>query len=338
MTRPTGRPMGRPRVHHVRRLVDHPAPTPQSTPCRLWQGATSGNSYGTLRVGQDKVYVHRWVWEQANGPIPLGMQIMHHCDQPLCYRLDHLALGTRSDNMMDMSRKGRGRQVMQRTECGKGHPLEQPGQCITCKREVQKLAARRKRARARAAQLSTVALLAVALLMIPGHGIAGDSLSRGDTGPRVAEVQSILASMQYSVTVDGVYGKQTERAVRSWQRSNGLVVDGVAGRVTTSSLRQAVRVGNAHTVGEPADPSSAIEHYDIWVRLAVCESGGNWSINTGNGYYGGVQFSLTSWRAVGGTGYPHQASMLEQMARAERLLDLQGWGAWPSCSRQLGLR
>jgi hypothetical protein len=341
MTRPTGRPMGRPRVHHVRRLVDHPAPTPQSTPCRLWQGATSGNSYGTLRVGQDKVYVHRWVWEQANGPIPPGMQIMHHCDQPLCYRLDHLALGTRSDNMMDMSRKGRGRQIMQRTECGKGHPLEQLGQCITCKREVQKLAARRKRARARAAQLSTVALLAVALLMIPGHGIAGDSLSRGDTGPRVAEVQSILASMQYSVTVDGVYGKQTERAVRSWQRSNGLVVDGIVGASTLQSLRSATRINNAHTVGAPADPTSAIEHYDIWVRLAVCESGSRWDYNGSSGYDGGLQFSPRTWTAMGGgefAPYAWQASMVEQMVVAERTLDAQGWGAWPTCARRLGLR
>jgi len=76
----------------------------------------------------------------------------------------------------------------------------------------------------------------------------------------------------------------------------------------------------------------------VWDRVAECESGGNWSINTGNGYYGGLQFSLSSWRAVGGSGYPHESSRAEQIRRAEMLLDLQGWGAWPSCSRQLGLR
>lgn len=76
-----------------------------------------------------------------------------------------------------------------------------------------------------------------------------------------------------------------------------------------------------------------------WDRLAQCESGGNWSINTGNGYYGGVQFSLQSWRAVGGSGYPHQAPRTEQIKRAEMLLDRQGWArAWPYCSRQLGFR
>ena len=76
----------------------------------------------------------------------------------------------------------------------------------------------------------------------------------------------------------------------------------------------------------------------IWDRLAQCESGGNWSINTGNGYYGGLQFSLSSWRAVGGSGYPHYHTREEQIYRAEMLLDRQGWGAWPACTRKLGYR
>lgn len=76
----------------------------------------------------------------------------------------------------------------------------------------------------------------------------------------------------------------------------------------------------------------------VWDRLAACESGGNWAINTGNGYYGGLQFSLSSWRGVGGSGYPHQASKSEQIARAEMLKARQGWGAWPACSAKLGLR
>ncbi|GFZ90736.1 hypothetical protein GCM10011359_20110 [Nesterenkonia alkaliphila] len=74
-----------------------------------------------------------------------------------------------------------------------------------------------------------------------------------------------------------------------------------------------------------------------WDRLAQCESSGNWSINTGNGYYGGLQFSESSWRWVGGSGLPHQASKQEQIERAYQLWQRQGWGAWPSCSRQLGL-
>ncbi|WP_308107824.1 transglycosylase family protein [Streptomyces antimicrobicus] len=77
-----------------------------------------------------------------------------------------------------------------------------------------------------------------------------------------------------------------------------------------------------------------------WDKVAQCESSGNWSINTGNGYYGGLQFSLSTWRAYGGTqyaAYPHQASKKEQILTAERVLAGQGPGAWPHCGQVAGL-
>ena len=73
-----------------------------------------------------------------------------------------------------------------------------------------------------------------------------------------------------------------------------------------------------------------------WIPVAMCESGGNWSINTGNGYYGGLQFSLTTWQSVGGQGYPHQASPHEQATRAEILKARAGLGQWPVCGRYYG--
>ena len=76
----------------------------------------------------------------------------------------------------------------------------------------------------------------------------------------------------------------------------------------------------------------------VWDRLAQCESGGNWSISTGNGYYGGLQFTQGSWAAAGGTGNPANASREEQIRVAQNLQAQQGWGAWPACSRALGLR
>lgn len=76
---------------------------------------------------------------------------------------------------------------------------------------------------------------------------------------------------------------------------------------------------------------------NVWDELAECESGGNWSINTGNGYYGGVQFSLGSWNAMGGEGLPSEASKDEQIAIASALQARSGWGQWPACSRKLGL-
>ena len=68
-----------------------------------------------------------------------------------------------------------------------------------------------------------------------------------------------------------------------------------------------------------------------WDAIAQCESGGNWAINTGNGYYGGLQFTLSTWRANGGTGMPQNASRDTQIAVAERVAATQGIGAWPVC-------
>jgi LysM repeat protein len=76
----------------------------------------------------------------------------------------------------------------------------------------------------------------------------------------------------------------------------------------------------------------------VWDRLAQCESGGNWGINTGNGYSGGLQFAPGTWAAHGGTGSAHNASRAEQIRVAERVRASQGWGAWPACSAKLGLR
>ena len=74
-----------------------------------------------------------------------------------------------------------------------------------------------------------------------------------------------------------------------------------------------------------------------WDALAQCESGGNWSINTGNGFYGGLQFTQQSWNGVGMSGSPATATRAQQIEAGERLLAIQGWGAWPACSAKLGL-
>jgi uncharacterized protein YabE (DUF348 family) len=93
---------------------------------------------------------------------------------------------------------------------------------------------------------------------------------------------------------------------------------------------------------EPEPASSGGSNFatgsSVWDELAQCESGGNWAINTGNGYYGGLQFNLQTWRSYGGSGYPHENSREAQIAVAERLRDANGgYGAWPACSAELGL-
>ncbi|QFQ96249.1 LysM peptidoglycan-binding domain-containing protein [Streptomyces phaeolivaceus] len=77
----------------------------------------------------------------------------------------------------------------------------------------------------------------------------------------------------------------------------------------------------------------------VWDRIAKCESGGDWHINTGNGYYGGLQFAASTWRAYGGTAYAataDKASKSQQIAVATKVQRAQGWGAWPTCSGRAG--
>ena len=88
-------------------------------------------------------------------------------------------------------------------------------------------------------------------------------------------------------------------------------------------------------------PVPEIPHYLTWLALAQCESNNEWSIRSGSGFYGGLQFTLQSWRNVNGLNYaerPDLATPAEQMLTAENLLDVQGWGTWPGCARKLGLR
>jgi hypothetical protein len=89
-----------------------------------------------------------------------------------------------------------------------------------------------------------------------------------------------------------------------------------------------------------AAPAQAASR-DHWDRLAQCESSGNWHANTGNGYYGGLQFSHRTWTAFGGKNYAgtaNKATRLQQITIAEKVLRVQGWKAWPTCSRKVGVR
>ena len=92
-------------------------------------------------------------------------------------------------------------------------------------------------------------------------------------------------------------------------------------------------------VAAPA-PAVTFSGEGVWDALAQCESGGNWAINTGNGYYGGLQFSLGTWNGYGGAAfaeYPHEATRDQQIAVAERLRAARGYAPWPACRAKLGL-
>ena len=81
--------------------------TPLDTPCREWFGARTEKGYGTMQRGKKHLRVHRHVWSMLHGPIPDGMIVLHRCDNPACFRLEHLSLGTPHDNSQDMANKGR---------------------------------------------------------------------------------------------------------------------------------------------------------------------------------------------------------------------------------------
>jgi hypothetical protein len=108
-------------------------------------------------------------------------------------------------------------------------------------------------------------------------------------------------------------------------------------RMFISSLAAALAALTVVTAAPSADAATV----RTWDRLARCESGGRWHINTGNGYYGGLQISPSTWAGYGGRRFaplPHGATKGEQIRIGERIQHAQGWRAWPACSSRLGLR
>lgn len=120
----------------------------------------------------------------------------------------------------------------------------------------------------------------------------------------------------------------------------GLVVGVVGG--AAAGLHAADAAGGGETAEAPPEEQAPVATpepaYGVWDRLAQCESNGRWAANTGNGYFGGLQFDLPSWRAAGGLGRPDQASRAEQIRVAINWQHLAGWKAWPVCSRVIGVR
>ena len=116
-----------------------------------------------------------------------------------------------------------------------------------------------------------------------------------------------------------VHARRKERLLKNIYSSlvKAVKVASVAGAMAVAPI--ALGAGAAH-----ADSVN-------WDAIAACESGGNWAIATGNGYYGGLQFTPSTWAANGGAGMPNQASRAEQIRVAENVLRTQGIGAWPSC-------
>lgn len=163
--------------------------------------------------------------------------------------------------------------------------------------------------------------------------VESDDLYEGETRVETEGVDG-AANVTYDVLLRN--GGEWRRAETGREVVREPVTEQVL--VGTKERPAAASSGSSSGSGAPAGGSNFEGGSSVWDSLAQCESGGNWAINTGNGYYGGLQFNLQTWRAYGGSGYPHENSRAEQIAVAERLRDARGgYGAWPHCSSQLGL-
>jgi uncharacterized protein YabE (DUF348 family) len=203
--------------------------------------------------------------------------------------------------------------------------------------------------------------------LITGMGL---KVTRVETGRKVTETEEIdftsteketdeLLVGEREVVQPGVAGVRTRVFTVTVVDGKETSREKVSDKVTREPVEEIIAVGTreeepepepeeepeeepaAKAEAKPEPAAAAPSGSGAWQALAECESGGNWSINSGNGYYGGLQFSESSWLGAGGGKYaplPHLATPAEQIATAEVLKQNGGWGHWPSCSAKLGLR
>jgi peptidoglycan hydrolase-like protein with peptidoglycan-binding domain len=158
----------------------------------------------------------------------------------------------------------------------------------------------------------------------PSAPAAATSLAPGAQGAAVRALQQKLG-----VDADGSYGPMTRAAVKRFQRSNGLDADGVAGPATLAALGLAATATATATASGDATSRAASR----LAAIAQCESGGDpQAVSASGKYRGKYQFDRATWRALGGTGDPIDASEAEQDSRAGQLLAARGSTPWPNCS------
>jgi hypothetical protein len=158
----------------------------------------------------------------------------------------------------------------------------------------------------------------------PGHSQRSACVTRRNALNCASTSSSVSAVSTVSLVYD-FYRTSLVRRHFAWAPPEGNCVN--VGRALISPAL----VVTAVAVASVAAPGLANATSVNWDAVAQCESGGDWSINTGNGYYGGLQFVPSTWTANGGTGSPSRASRAEQIRVAENTLRSQGIGAWPVC-------
>jgi uncharacterized protein YabE (DUF348 family) len=164
---------------------------------------------------------------------------------------------------------------------------------------------------------------------VKGETLSFDTVERED---------SSMLEGKSRVVRSGDAGKRNVVYKRTFRNGKLVAVKVLSQKVLDAPRDRIVAVGTK----EKPEPAPAVNYASgstVWDQLAQCESGGNWAINTGNGYYGGLQFSLGTWQAYGGSGLPSENSRETQIMIAERVraADGGGYSSWPACSQALGL-
>jgi len=161
---------------------------------------------------------------------------------------------------------------------------------------------------------------------VKAETLSYDTVEREDSSMLEGETEVIRA---------GDAGSRDVTYKRTFRNGKLVATKVITAKVLDAPRDRIVAVGTK-------DPAPAVNYASggtVWDQLAQCESGGNWAINTGNGYYGGLQFSLSTWQAYGGSGLPSENSRETQIMIAERVraADGGGYSSWPACSQSLGL-
>ena len=176
-------------------------------------------------------------------------------------------------------------------------------------------------------RVSTVDRPETVVVEVPAEYVDDDSLDEGEEEVREKGEQGETKVIHRTVTVNGKVESEGVAEEKEVKKAKPALI--------ARGTKQADNAGNTGAA------APAVASGSVWDSLAQCESGGNWAINTGNGFSGGLQFTPSTWAGHGGTAYApsaHLATREQQIAIAERVQASQGWGAWPACTASLGIR